>query len=153
MDSIEEINKKRFDFLKKLYELSGGNEHKLFNMWEIGDQLGFDHDLTISIAQYLKGEGLLGFRALGGIISITHYGTKEVEENLLKHVQIIEQVPLKDQPIFETNLSSENNGNIITQFLSKIQTIDIWKYYEIRACFKDIMKLTDGKLPFCALNC
>jgi hypothetical protein len=51
-------------------------------MWDIGDQLGFDRDLTISIAQYLKGEGLLEFRALGGIISITHYGNKEVEENL-----------------------------------------------------------------------
>jgi hypothetical protein len=36
-------------------------------MWDIGDQLGFDRDLTISIAQYLKGEGLLEFRALGGI--------------------------------------------------------------------------------------
>ena len=54
----DELEKKRSDFLKRLYELSDGAETKFINMWEIGDQLGFDRDLTISIAQYLKGEGL-----------------------------------------------------------------------------------------------
>ncbi len=97
MDSLDELEKKRFEFLRKLHELSDRNENKIVSMWEIGDQLGFDRNLTISIAQYLKGEGLLEFRALGGIISITHYGNKEVEQNLKKRVQIVEQVPLEEQ--------------------------------------------------------
>jgi hypothetical protein len=73
-------------------------------MWEIGDQLGFDRDLTISIAQYLKDEGLLEFRALGGIISITHYGNKEVEENLKRCAQVTEQILSTDQLTVKTDL-------------------------------------------------
>jgi hypothetical protein len=104
-------------------------------MWEIGDQLGFDRDLTISIAQYLKGEGLLEFRALGGIISITHYGNKEVEENLKKHVQFTEQILSTDHLTVKTDLSSNQIDNILTQYWSKIESMGIWQYYEIKACF------------------
>ena len=67
MHSPDDLEKKRFDFLKKLYEVSDGAETKFISMWEIGDQLGFDRELTTSIALYLKGEGLIQFRALGGI--------------------------------------------------------------------------------------
>jgi len=103
-------------------------------MWDIGDQLGFDRDLTISIAQYLKGEGLLEFRALGGIISITHYGNKEVKENLKKHVQITEQILSTDHLTVKTDLSSNQIDDILTQYWSKIKSMDIWQYYEIKAC-------------------
>ena len=82
MSKIEEMKKKRFQFLYRLYELSEGDESKWFNMFQIGEKLGFDSDLTEKIAQYLKGEGLIEFQGISGIIGITHRGIREVEEAL-----------------------------------------------------------------------
>jgi hypothetical protein len=84
MNAIEDMKKKRFQFLHRLYELTGGDEFKGFNMFQIGEELGFDRNLTTNIAYYLKGEGLIEFRALGGIIGISHLGVREVEEALSK---------------------------------------------------------------------
>jgi len=80
MNKIEEMKEKRFQFLYKLYNLTGGDELNLFNMFQIGEELGFDRALTENIVQYLEGEGLIGFRALGGIIGISHGGVREIEE-------------------------------------------------------------------------
>ncbi len=82
MNTIEDMKKKRFQFLYKLYNLTGGDEFKWFNMFQIGEEQGFDRDLTANIAQYLKGEGLIEFRALDGIIGISHWGVREIEEAL-----------------------------------------------------------------------
>jgi len=82
MIPVEEMKKKRFQFLHTLYVLTGGNELKWFNMFDIGKSLEFDRELIIKIAQYLKGEGLIQFQALGGIIGITHSGIREVEQAL-----------------------------------------------------------------------
>ena len=79
------MKKKRLQYMHAVYELSGGNEHILLNMWEIGEKLGFGghgSDLTDKIVQYLHGEGLIKFQALGGIFGITHRGIKEVEHAL-----------------------------------------------------------------------
>jgi hypothetical protein len=123
----DELEKKRSDFLKRLYELSDGAETKFINMWEIGDQLGFDRDLTISIAQYLKGEGLIEFRALGGIISITHYGIKEAERSS-NNIQPTEQIQKSQQQEKITN--SFPKENTVQQFWSEIDNRNFWKYYE-----------------------
>lgn len=80
MPSVEELRADRFRFLKALYEAGGGDEYAFISMFAIGESLGFDRGYTSNIAQYLKGEGLIEFRALGGIISISHYGIREVED-------------------------------------------------------------------------
>jgi hypothetical protein len=54
MDTIEDMKKKRFQFLYKLYNLTGGDEFKWFNKFQIGEEQGFDRDLTANIAQYLN---------------------------------------------------------------------------------------------------
>ena len=82
MDSIEELKAKRFEYLKKVWEESEGDEYKFVNMDEIGDKLGFDRELTGKIYQYLSGEGLIKARALGGSIGITHAGIVEMEAAL-----------------------------------------------------------------------
>lgn len=82
MTTIEEIKRKRFQFLLRLYELTEGDEHKFVSMWEIGQELGFQVDLTQKITQYLTGEGLIKFQAIGGIIGITHWGVREIERAL-----------------------------------------------------------------------
>lgn len=77
---------------------SVSDETKFVNMYEIGSQLGFDSETTKSIALYLKGEGLIEFKALGGIISITHNGIKKVEKSFVPEQQ---QHETDSQPIMK----------------------------------------------------
>jgi hypothetical protein len=67
-----------------LYEETGGDEHAMVGMIDIGQRLGFDQSYTSRIVDYLAGEGLVDYRALGGLIGITHYGVVEAEESLLR---------------------------------------------------------------------
>ena len=88
MSTIEETKKKRFQFLYRLWELTGGDESKLFRMFEIGEELGFDEDLTIIIEQYLSKEKLINHVTECGTwnmeIGISHGGVRTVEEALNK---------------------------------------------------------------------
>ena len=86
MNTIEEAQKKRFQFLHKLWKLTGGDETKRFSMFEIGAELDFDKDLTVTIGQYLAGEKLIIHRPGCGTrdreIAISHLGVREIEEAL-----------------------------------------------------------------------
>jgi len=79
---IEQIRSERFQFLHRCYELSGGDEHKHLSMFNIGEELGFDESLTMQIAQYLEGEGLIKSRTMGGGIAISHSGVVHMERAL-----------------------------------------------------------------------
>jgi len=82
MINIEDMKKKRFLFLNRLYELSGGSTIKVFDdpPSQIGKELGFDEDLAWNIVIYLKGEGLV--KLYGKSITISHQGVREVERAL-----------------------------------------------------------------------
>jgi len=80
--SIDTLRQSRFLFLKAVYQATEADEHKLVNMWQVGDELGLERDETARIVQYLTGETLLEHKALGGIIAITHHGIREVEDAL-----------------------------------------------------------------------
>ncbi|HPO82425.1 MAG TPA: hypothetical protein PK487_05610 [bacterium] len=108
MNEVEEMKKKRFQFLYRLYKLTGGDEFKEEDMFKIGKELGFDKDLTDKIVQYLKGEGLIEFRAMGGIIGITHRGTHEIEEALSKSDTPTEHFP----PINIISIGQMTNSQI-----------------------------------------
>jgi hypothetical protein len=82
MSTIEDLRKNRFQFLRLLYDKSGGNRRNVFIMWEIGKELGLSRDETESVTQYLHGENLLEHKTMGGGIVITHLGVREVEDAL-----------------------------------------------------------------------
>ena len=82
MAKIDELKKNRFQFLNLLYEKSGGDKYSHQNMHEIGNELGFNSDLTNTVTQYLEGEMLIEHTTIGGGIGITHHGVKEVESAL-----------------------------------------------------------------------
>ncbi|HRR92025.1 MAG TPA: hypothetical protein P5253_07115, partial [bacterium] len=108
MNEVEEMKKKRFQFLYRLYKLTGGDEFKEEDMFKIGKELGFDKDLTDKIVQYLKGEGLIEFLAMGGMIRITHQGIREVEEALSKSDTLTEHFP----PINIISIGQMTNSQI-----------------------------------------
>ena len=69
---LQQIKANRFQFLKKVYELSEGSTAVFLNMFDhVGAQLNFDHNTTQNIVDYLINEGLLEVRGLGGGISIS----------------------------------------------------------------------------------
>jgi hypothetical protein len=79
---IQKEKANRLRFVKLLYEKTGGDEYKWVNMRDLGKELGFDGESIQRITQYLNGEHLLTFQALGGVIGITHWGVKEMEQAL-----------------------------------------------------------------------
>ena len=78
--NIDEMKKKRCQFLKKVYERSDRKVSEIVDIHQIGEELGFDRDLTLNIAQYLEEEGWIKFRTIGGKFGgITYRGIREVE--------------------------------------------------------------------------
>ena len=82
MNELVETKKKRFQYLNKLHDATGGISHSYVSMWNLGNELGFNRDETSNIVEYLVGESLVKHVAIGGEITITHYGRKEIESAL-----------------------------------------------------------------------
>lgn len=61
MNKLEQLRQKRFQFLHRLYGMSGGNRYRRADMREIGQHLGFTLQETEIIAQYLEGERLIEY--------------------------------------------------------------------------------------------
>jgi hypothetical protein len=69
----------RFKMLEKFYLESGGSEDEWINIHDVGRELNFPDDLNEITYQYLVGERLIEFMAIGGLAGITHYGIMEYE--------------------------------------------------------------------------
>ena len=80
---LQEKKQKRLKFLIRLYELTDGYTSKLVEMRQISKDLGFSHDESVSIIQYLAAEDFI--MSLGGwTLEIKHDGINEAEEAILK---------------------------------------------------------------------
>jgi hypothetical protein len=127
--SLDEINRDRLLFLRKLYDLSEGNQDKIFYIWSIGEQLGFSGEYTTNISQYLEGEGLIKFRILGGGVSITHKGVilaEKAQPDTTTHIeaQSAEQMPQR----------RDIDGDKGIQKLQEKIDEESWKFFEMRTC-------------------
>lgn len=80
--TLIDLKRNRFQFLKKLYEITEGNALCSVNMWEFGNELEFTRQTTEQIVQFLVGENLVKYFTLGGNIVITHQGIVQVENAL-----------------------------------------------------------------------
>jgi Polymerase beta, Nucleotidyltransferase len=81
MVDIKDIKKKRFDFLRTLYdETDGDTWNANYTVLDLGEKLGFDPDAAEKIAQYLHDEGLIEIMDFDRHIRILHTGIQEVEE-------------------------------------------------------------------------
>ncbi len=80
---LDKKRKNRFLLLHKLYEKTDGvADRHLVDIREVGKEIGISPDTALDTFEYLKGEGLTKWMALGGIGTITHWGIKEVEDAL-----------------------------------------------------------------------
>jgi len=90
---IEDLKKKRFQFLQKLYDMTERNESAAIPIENICQELDFGRDFALKIANYLMEEGLLKFMTFGPTIGITHYGVREVEKALSEPDKPTEHFP------------------------------------------------------------
>jgi hypothetical protein len=80
---LDEKRSNRFKLLHKLYDLTGGRADRYtIDIRKLGEEIGLDAGVALDTFEYLKGEGLTKWVALGGIGTITHWGVKEVEDAL-----------------------------------------------------------------------
>ncbi len=141
MRNIDEMRKKRFQFLKLLHEKSGGNKHANFNKWDLGGELYFSHQETNIISEYLRSEDLLKYVAMGGAIAITHYGIKEVEEALSHPDQPTEYFP----PINIINIHHMESSQIQQNTVGSTQS-GIFNLSN-KGTFEEFVRLLKEKIP------
>ncbi len=83
-DHLKKKQKIRFDFLKKLYELSDGDTNKYVNPAVIAQGIGIDDvDELRIVVNYLENEHLIEAIKLHwgpASVRLTHYGLQEVED-------------------------------------------------------------------------
>jgi hypothetical protein len=83
-NDAKEVQRKRFQFLKKLYDLTKADESVEINPSVIGAELGLSDAEANTICDFLNSEGLIAFVNILDFIGITHRGIVEVEEAFSK---------------------------------------------------------------------
>jgi hypothetical protein len=146
MVHIDELRKKRFQFLHRLYERTEGNEREMINMWELGNELGFDRAETDRISQYLVGEYLMEYAAQGGIIAITHQGVIEVEDALSNPEEPTQYFP----PVNIINIHHMQNSQIQQGTVESTQSQHI--ELKTKNDIFEFVELVKSKLPDLSLN-
>ena len=143
MNAIEEMKEKRFQFLHRLWELTGGNESELFRMFEIGEELGFDEDLTIIIEQYLSKEKLINHVPECGTwnmeIGISHWGVRTVEEALNKPDRPTHYFP----PIINIGDVKNSNIQIGSHGATQVATFNENRYEELKEVIQSLKESID----------
>jgi hypothetical protein len=122
--NIEREKADRFRFVRLLYEKSGGDELRSFDMWELGTELGLDKEATKRITHYLHGERLVEYRGIGGSIGLTHHGIKEMEQALSQPDRATTHFPAAVNVI---HIVGDVVGSQIQQGTQKSQQVQINK--------------------------
>lgn len=139
MSQMDDLKRKRFQFLNLLYEKSGADILNSFNALELGKELGFGNDEVDKILQYLYTEKLIN--PYGYTIKITHLGIKEIESALSHPEQATHYFP----PVSIINIQHMEGSQIQQGSVSSQQSSS----FEINnaADIKTFIELLKEKLP------
>jgi hypothetical protein len=143
---FEKIQAQRFAFLKAVYDETEGSTNRFVRPNDVGDKLGFNVQLTDKIATYLVNEHLLEWAAMG-VIELTHWGVKEVEEVLSAPTEPTEHFPslvvaqnyinigsMEDSQIqqgtagslqTEASLNADHLRDLVEQIWAEAQALDL----------------------------
>ena len=141
MKDIQGLREKRFQFIHRLYEISGGDEYYEVNKCDIGKELNFSKEEIDTITQYLLGEGLIRYTQFGGFIAITHEGVIEVEKALSEPDQPSHYFP----PVNIINIQHMEGSQIQQGTIESIQqgTFEIANQKQLL----EFIELLKDKLP------
>lgn len=82
LERVQEKQTRRYRVLRRLYDLTDGNEGRGERFFDLADQEGLTREQAEEVLYYLKGEGLIRLMATGPIVAITHAGVVEVEDSI-----------------------------------------------------------------------
>ena len=133
---LKEKQRSRFEFLNKLYELTGGNTDKLVHGDKVALALGLAEkdEKAISAVNYLKGEYLIVDANIIagplGVLKITHSGVLEVEKAIsqpnmpTQHflpINILHVHQMIGSTIQQGTTNSSQNTHVVIQNCQDIQ--------------------------------
>jgi hypothetical protein len=94
MKTLEDKQQARLLYLKTLYDKTrGGSRGIELDMWELGKELGFSHDDTSDVVDYLAGERLLADDCTLSGVSLSHAGVVEIEQAMQAPEQRTQHFP------------------------------------------------------------
>jgi hypothetical protein len=76
MTTFDELNESDRQFLKRLFEETGGESSRQLSMYEIGGRLGWEREAASRAAQDLMAEGLVEIRTLSGGVGLSAAGAE-----------------------------------------------------------------------------
>lgn len=142
IEDLKEKKEKRWLFLNKLYELSGGSTHKWPDVDTICEELGFDMELSRDIVTYLRDEGLIEVKCdRPTLIAISHEGIVEVEEFLSNPDRPTQHF----LPVNIINVNQMTNSNIqqASPEAKQVVTFDESKYEELKEVIRSLKESID----------
>jgi len=80
--AFDELNEPAQQFLKRLFEQTGGQTSRQISMYDIGAALGWERETALQEAQDLMAAGLVEIRTLSGGIGISAEGIETVRSAL-----------------------------------------------------------------------
>ncbi|MBI5554947.1 MAG: hypothetical protein HY920_03715 [Elusimicrobia bacterium] len=103
----EEMAKKRFKLMRRLYELTAGEEGQAVHFNKMQEQLGFSTSLLQDIIFYLENEKLITFQSPGNMINITPAGAAEIEAVLMAPDKATVHFPARDNTAAKQNMEMQ----------------------------------------------
>lgn len=103
----EEMAKKRFRLMRRLYELTEGEEGQAVHFNKMQEQLGFSTSLLQDIIFYLENEKLITFQSPGNLINITSAGTDEIEAALMEPDKATAHFPPRGNTAAKQNMEMQ----------------------------------------------
>lgn len=100
----EEIARKRLNFMRRLYELTEGDEGQAVHFNKLHERLGFSSTLLQDIIFYLENENLITFQPTGNLINITPAGAEEVETALMDPDKATAHFPPRGNTMAKQNM-------------------------------------------------
>jgi len=142
----------RLAFTRAVYKATEANEHAFVNMFEIGESLELDHATTQRVMQYLNGEGILRYVALGGTIGITHAGIVEVESAIANpdtptlHFPAVNFISIGTMTNSQLSQGSTASSQTQTTGITAAQLVDVAKFLaEFRQALPSLPLSDDAK--------
>lgn len=82
LESVLDKDKKRYQLLRKLWEISNGFEEFSAQWLDLVKTEGFDEDTAEDTYQFLSKAGLIKAITIGWFVSITNQGIQEIERSI-----------------------------------------------------------------------
>ena len=79
MATFDDLNESARQFLRRLFEQTGGESSRQLSMYEIGSGLGWEREAASQAAQDLMAEGLAEIRTLSGGIGLSAAGVEVMQ--------------------------------------------------------------------------